>query len=383
MLASPAHDVSLRSEPLPYRPARRSAALALLAAASAAFAPACILDFDGLTGGSPPSNGCAATPALDCGACPHECPAEGCPPITVASSETAAGLPTSLTVADGALYWVNQEAGTVMRLRGDAAPDVLTKAASPVAVAAAGGLVVWAAQDGLWGCPVEACDAKKTHLADPIGPGTIQGVALDGETVYWTDGGTVPSNTGNGKVKRCSFSSCGAAVEIGPGQQLFPREIMLLNDAVLWSVQGTGTGNGSIYKAPKMGGDAVLIRAGQNFPTAIAADATDVYWTESTNAGAVLRCPHNTGGYCQAPVEVAPGAGPLAKPVDVVIGGGRLYFGTAGDGTIRSCPLPGCGADAPLVHASGRPGLHQIALSLSCLLWTDDTGGGSVLKVAR
>jgi hypothetical protein len=187
---------------------------------------------------------------------------------------------------------------------------------------------------------------------------------------------------GDGTTRRCLLSACASPEDIATGQ-LYPQGITLAGDSVFWTVQGTGNQNGSVYKAPRSGTGLKMIAASLDLPTGVAADATYVYWTQATSAGGkVLRCPHNES-FCQAPVDIAPGAGPLAGPIDVVIGSGRVYFTNNGGGAILSCALPECGAGAPAVHASGRAGLHRLALSPSCLFWTDDTGGGSVLKVGR
>jgi hypothetical protein len=345
-------------------------------------AAGCILDFDGLAGGETGGgaggadggvtpDGCAEEAPLECSGC------AGASPVVLAMGEEAV-VPAGIATGDGALYWVNQEGGKVMRL-GDGAPSVLATATKPLAVAAGGGRVVWAADDGLWGCPVSACEAEKKKLAEPIGTGTIQGVAFDGETVFWTDRGT-DAGMGNGKVGRCSFASC-APVDVEV-DLLFPMGISLQGESVFWSTHGTGNQNGGVYKAPKSGGMAKVVSAALDFPTAVAADATYLYWTQSTAEGKILRCPHNEN-YCEFPEDVAPGAGAIGRPMDIVIGGGRVFWSAADDGTIQSCPLGGCGSEAPTEHASGRQGLHRIALSTSCLFWTDDTGGGSVLKVAR
>ena len=48
-----------------------------------------------------------------------------------------------------------------------------------------------------------------------------------------------------------------------------------------------------------------------------------------------------------------------------------------------SCPQPGCGTAKPKVHVSGRQGLHRLAVGSSCIFWTEDGGGGAVMKIAR
>lgn len=362
------------------RPLRRGAALAF-AAASGILAPACILDFNGLAGGGGgPVSACEEAAVLDCGACPKQCPAGGCEPVVLAQGDPFAVGPVSVAAADDALYWVNQETGAVARKVRDGAPEVIAKTTFPVAIAAAGGRVVWSALDGLWGCPADACEAEKKLLAASSAGGTIQGIAFDGSVVFWTDRGS-DGNTGDGAVRRCSFDACADVMTIADAQ-LFPQGITVFGGSVFWTTQGTANMNGNVYKASAAGGSPEAIASALDLPTDVAADATNVYWTQATAKGAVWRCPHNEG-YCNTPEDVAPAAGPLGRPLDVAIGGGRVYFSAADDGDLWSCPLPSCGAAAPKAHATGRPTVRSITLSPTCLLWADDEGGGSVLKVAR
>jgi hypothetical protein len=277
------------------------------------------------------------------------------------------------------VYWVNQHGGTVMRrAAGSAAPEVLTTAASPIAIAAAAGLVVWVEVGGLWVCPADDCDAQKKKIIDAAGPGTLQRVAFDGQFVYFTDHGASPDD---GVTLRCPPDTCTAPLEIASGQ-IAPGDITVAGDSVFWVDVGTGDDNGNLYKAAKSGLDLTQITAALVLPSGVAADDAYVYWAQRSQDGKVLRCPHDQG-YCDVPEEIAPAADPLAEPLDLALAGGRLYWSNAGDGALLSCPLPGCGQAAPRVHASGRQSLRRIAIGSSCLLWVDDTGGGGVFELPR
>lgn len=360
--------------------------------------PGCIVDLTGLSdspsaggggGGTTTSatttgtGGAAACSPLSCGACEEPCPADGCPATVIASGSDVASTPLGLAVAPGALYWVNQGNGTVVRLRDDGSPPevIATGADTPRAIAAAADLVVWSANDGVWACPPDTCDADKELLAPPITSNSLREVAYDGANVYWTDRGTAQDAL-DGVVMRCDPASC-QPFTISMNRWA-PTGITLLDDKLFWTDQAGQYEDGRILKGVKPGPGAEEISAGRSQPTGIAADDLRLYFTEYNATGHVLRCEHGSG-YCAAPTDVAPAAGPLVFPRDVALAGGRVYFSTTEeDGAVRSCPAPGCGAaEMPRVHTSGRPTLHRMAVGATCVFFTDESNGGSVMKVAR
>ncbi|MEP7121962.1 MAG: hypothetical protein ABJE95_13665 [Byssovorax sp.] len=317
---------------------------------------------------------------LDCSGC--ACPAGGCAAVPLATGNDA-NSPRNITTSSEGVFWSDTVDGQIMGiLANETTPQVIVKASKPTALAAAAGRLVFAAQDGLWTCLLPACDATKSHLAGSIAPGSVQSVAYDGQLAYWADRGD-GVNTGNGEIQRCDpATDCSAPVLIAD-QQLLAKGLFLTANSLFWMAQGNGQSNGSIHKSPRTAAGETVITAALVLPTGLAADDTYVYWTQGTASGAVLRCDH-TQGYCQTPVNVAQKAGALGLPLDLAIAGGRLYWNENGKGTISSCPLPGCGAaESPRVHATGRQGVHRIAVGSTCLLWTDDVNGGTVDKVGR
>jgi hypothetical protein len=357
---------------------------------------ACILDLSNLSGGKRDggaggstasasgssggsSSGCAGA-VLECSGC--ACPAGGCDAVPLATGSDAGG-PRGVAVSSDGVFWVDKADGRVMGILAQGSgPALLTTAMAPIALAAAAGRLLFTAQDGLWTCLLPSCDAKKSHLATPIAPGSIQSVVYDGQLVYWSDRGD-NGDSGNGQVWRCDLASDCASPHLIADQQLYPQGLALTTDSLFWIAQGNGQSNGSVHKIPRTGQAQTDLAASLVLPTGLAADDTYVYWTEATMSGSVLRCDH-TLGYCMTPTSVAPQAGALGLPLDLTVAGGRIYWNESSKGTISSCPLPGCGAaEAPRVHASGRQGVHRIAVGSSCLYWTDDVSGGSVDKVGR
>jgi hypothetical protein len=316
--------------------------------------------------------GGAAPTLFDC----DPCPSGGCGVTALASGADADG-PRGIALDTDALYWVNQPGGAVMRLAASGgAPQKIAAANGPIAVAALDGYVVWAEQGGVYGCPAASCASNKIKIAGATLNGSIQGVAYDGQFVFYTDRTTAGTT---GKATRCPpAAGCPGAQDLGTNLWL-PAGISFHNDQVYWADVATGNQNGSIARSPKAGGGMVQVAAVLDLPTSVVADDMYAYWTEATaTGGKVRRCPWSS--YCMTIDDLATG---LAAPLDLAIGNGRVYWSDSGDGKILSCPASGCGASPPRVHASGLAAPRRVALGATCVFFTDDTGGGSVSKVAR
>jgi hypothetical protein len=228
----------------------------------------------------------------------------------------------------------------VMRLAASGgAPQVLATADAPTAIAVAGGYAVWAAADGVFGCTVASCAASVVAIVAPTLSGSIQGVAYDGQYVYFTDQGT---GAMDGTAGRCPpLAGCPTPLSLGTDLYL-PLGISFFDTLLLWTAAGDDNQNGAVYRSTKAGGAPLQVIALLDLPTAV-----------------------------------------VAAPLDLALGDGRIYWTDSGDGQVLSCPSTGCGTALPEQHATGRTGLRHIALGATCVFWTDDQGGGSVSKVAR
>ena len=107
-----------------------------------------------------------------------------------------------------------------------------------------------------------------------------------------------------------------------------------------WANQGAGT----IIKDPLSSGLLQVIATGQNGPTGLAVDGSNLYWADQ--AGTVMKAPVNGG----APTAIATG---LAGPIGVAVGGSNLYWAVFQAGTIMKAPVNG-GASA--IIATGQAG---------------------------
>jgi hypothetical protein len=286
-----------------------------------------------------------------------------------------ADSPRGVAVTSDGLYWVDENGGAVaFAPASGGAPQQIAPASLPRVIDVSGSTVVWGEATGLFRCTASSCSGTKLQVLDSAAPSSLQAVSFDGATVVWSDIGSGP---GSGKVIGCTLASC-SPVDL-QDNMIAPGGVRLYDDDAFWTEQGNGNNNGTVWTSPEPATSPMQIAYALDFPRGIDADDTYVYWTAWTTGGQVLRCP-KTGSNC-TPVDVAPAAGGLGHPLDIRVGGGRIYWTTTDDGTIRSCPQPGCGSAMPQVHVTGRVGLQQIAVGTSCLFWTED--GGAVMRMPR
>jgi hypothetical protein len=373
---------------------------AALAGAGSVLLAACILDLDHLTGGSGGGGGAtssstsastggsggsgtsawssssgsgggdAGCPLLDCTCDPG--------PTVIASGAGIADIPRGIVVAGGDLIWANHGSDNLVRIaQGASAPAEVTKTTQPRGLAVAGSSLVWTADDGVYACTLPSC-SDGHEVASATAPGSLRSVAFDGQTAVWSDRG---SGANTGKTLSCAITGC-SPITLADNM-VAPEGVAVYGTNAFWVDLGTGNQNGVVARSPKTSSQVAQIAAALNLPNAVAADDTYTYWTESVPNGHVYRCAL-AAGYCDNPEDVAPAAGGLGRPRDVRVGNGRVYWTNADDGTVMSCPLPGCGSAMPKVHVTGRQQIGWLAIGASCVFWAEDGGGvGAIGKVAR
>jgi hypothetical protein len=205
----------------------------------------------------------------------------------------------------------------------------------------------------VWSCPLSGCNDRPTVMAfvSTFGSSNPQSLVARNGQVYWLDysagGGDVeyaPSNT---------YDSLGVPLASGPG----PLSIAADDTEVYWTQSGPTDGGGfggQVLRCPLVGCAAPLSIA--SFRTlffslgGLAVDDVNVYWADQQG---ILSCP-KTG--CNAtPTVVVPGAA-----ADwLVINATSVYWADNTANAIYTCPLTGC--STPTVLWAGPPaqGLHR------------------------
>jgi hypothetical protein len=139
-------------------------------------------------------------------------------------------------------------------------------------------------------------------------------------------------------------------------------------------------GDGAVYECAIGGCNNKPTQLASNTSaTAIAVDATTVYWGSDT-AGSVVSC--LITGCNGTPTTLASGQDfPLGMALDAA----NAYWTTAGDsdgatGTVMKCPKAGCN-NSPTVLASGLPTPSAIAVDAHYVYWLE--GNSNVPYVLR
>ncbi len=136
--------------------------------------------------------------------------------------------------------------------------------------------------NGVLTCSIGACTPSYVDVGASVDP---SGVALDATSVYWTNGGS---------VLKCPIAGCnGAPTVIASGLTSDQGAIATDGVNVYFTVNEMGS-TGAVMKCPVSGcsGAPTVIACGPSVisPTAVAVDATSVYWTD-LNAGTVTKAP--------------------------------------------------------------------------------------------
>jgi hypothetical protein len=160
------------------------------------------------------------------------------------------------------------------------------------------------------------------------------GIALDATALYWAN-----HDASNGEIVKMPIAG-GPSTPVASGRAN-PHSVVVASGYVYWTEQGDGTPNtGSVQRAPvDSDGDAGAITTfadHQPMPSAIAVDASNVYWTDSV-AGRIMRAPLSGGAALPVGINEA-------TPMGLVVTPTCLYFadfadGNVGTGSIRSHDL--------------------------------------------
>jgi hypothetical protein len=308
------------------------------------------------------------TDPANCGSCGHDClggacASGACQPFALASQEQS---PTDIAIDGVNAYWVDVAGGTVKACALDGCggnPTVLASGqGQPISVAVSAGNLYWVnnvAPDGGAGsvmeCATTGCGGAPTTLA--TGQAGPLAIAVNGNTVLWTG----PSGT-----FRCSTPSCTPS-SMGPAG----------SDVVADTVNAYWTENvGPVRCALGGCGGAPTALTGttQVGAWAVAFDANNVYWTDTTGAS-VNECPLT--GCTGAPILSS-----ATFPNDVAVDSTDTYWVELTTGNVMKCAIAGC-AGHPTTVASGQTNPSAIAVDATAVYWVNDGNPGTVMKLAK
>ena len=298
-------------------------------------------------------------------------------------------------------------------------PTTTTEASSPVEAGALDG-----SADSGAATPVVLADDQNSPAY----------LALDATNVYWTNAGTAGGATSGPVVAACAKSGCAGGPSTlwsGPYGDVGELAVQGLDGPVYWAdassrqiVQCAGGGCGGSPAAvvgavgvPSVAADAfdlawatsdgsvfycargdcpgsqVLLVPGaaSGGPSAVATDASNVYWTAS-DTGQVMKC--SKSGCAGAPTVLASNQD---HPSTLVVDSTNVYwidFGSIGAGNVpahpttglvQACALGGCNAPTTLVSYPSWFGGGAIAVDATHLYWTTalaSADGGQVVRCA-
>lgn len=290
-----------------------------------------------------------------------------------------------------------------------------------MAVTPSGDQVFWLTPTEVGGCAVEDC-AEPTLMADlevPFLPDQRRNrmVATDQE-VFWIGRGNFEF------LMSCPLDGCPLLEPVvKPGHELFfPRSLVMAGPDLLVGQRFEG------LLCDPAGGCAFIPCVSADSIQSIVSDETTVYWLEGTDPAGlyscllaapgppalsltaergqvvrlvgddlyVLRRP-GTGIY-RCPRTGCDGVGvPLVtdqlEAGSMAVDETGIYWTVPGSdtqptGEVRSCPLDGCGDEAPRVLAAGQPRPTDITLSGGDIFWVnqglpDAPSTGAIMRVRR
>jgi hypothetical protein len=152
------------------------------------------------------------------------------------------------------------------------------------------------------------------------------------------------------------------ALEVLARGQDRPCGVAVDEESVYWTNYGSDTMHGgSVMKMPLGGGAAAELASGLGNPCAIALDAAGVYWTSygPDSTGAVYRVAKSGGGVYALATH-------LDDPGSIEIRDRRAYWTNGAEGSVQTASVDG---GDTITLADGQAGLAGIALDANRAYW--------------
>jgi hypothetical protein len=319
-----------------------------------------------------------ATNGENCGSCGHSCLGGSCASgaCQAATLATVGGQPIAIAVSAANVYFavyatapggyvgaVPQDGGSAQPLvTGQNTPRHLAVDAQHIywVDTGAGGSVMMAALDGT--NPV----ALASSVDDPWG------LAVDGTAVYWA----VEGSGDAGAIKTCPIMGCVQAATIASGLSR-PAGVVTGGNDVYWTEAIDG---GAIDTCAKSGcaGAPRTVAVAQNDPTSIAINGSNLVWVTDAD-GTVMTASLAAAIFSPTKlIGAEPSSGAFSTPV--AADESNVYWTNQNDQTIRSCAISGCGGVAKIL-ATGQASAG-IAVDATAVYWTDYMRG-TVMRLAK
>ena len=340
-----------------------------------------------------------ANDSRHCGACGYDCGGGGCVESTcqriveLAPSDNSAFYANVLAVNDRDVVWTESFKVSRCAKWGCGRKASVVVPASDVdsdvyyAIAADDTNVYWGAAPmhggfaGILFCPIAGCTTRVVFAAEPR---------------FANAGVPSPIETYRGFVYfnglECPSSGCGAGANAskaggGDRQTMGPADLY-------WAPSTETAGTTAIMTCPLSGcaGTPRVVVDQLADIDVLAADAINVYWIEHGGSvpppkGRILMCPVSG---CASPVVVATDQ---PYPTSIATDGVNVYWtnlgtlrfsgfdgGPAQPGGVMSCPVGGCGS-GPTVAAESPAGAFSIALDAKSFYWIESRG--AIMRSAK
>ncbi|HMI87821.1 MAG TPA: hypothetical protein VK550_27250 [Polyangiaceae bacterium] len=359
------------------------------------------------------ASGCGGK-TLDLGHDTNEGPGYATPDTIAREVDAAPGTPTviashqygafNIAVDDTRVYWTTSGSPPPGRpdlakesclvrscMKDNCADTVVTYAsggAMPGALRVNRTYVYWHSSTDLLGpqqilaCPLDGCIGAPTTIVES-GAGAF---AVDDAHIYWQSGGAT--------LMQCSFDGCAGAPTMMTFQSGRGSALELDATDIFW-IEGASTASGAIMALPKdKSAPARTFVSKLRGPYSLTVDSGSVYWVEPDAQGSEVtlkRCP-TTG--CSGDPSIVASQQQYARSLHVQ--GDYADWFTAdlpplypsnAVGTLRQCPITGCGAE-PRIVADDQRSIVWTAIDATHVYWTisdqrPDYIDGAVRRIRR
>jgi hypothetical protein len=295
----------------------------------------------------------------------------------------------SIAVDDARVYWTTRGLApsgpqgplAVVRscVKADCAATVVTYAATrgPIvrAIAVRGSEIFWSesmTNSAIRACPVAGCAGAPRTVAADVSPSDL---LADDSYVYWM---SIDST-----IQRCRRAGCDGSPELVTPIGVVQSKLAEHASELYWFEGPPGPAAARrIMTVPKDGSaPARVVVDGLHMATGLAVDATNLYWLEVDERGAVKTCPR-TGCVGEPTVLASEQTFPQWLAVDAK---NAYWFnfdetwwpGKDAAGRLVRCPLTGCGKE-PLIIATNQVSARSVALDPTHVYWTNFGAGTPV-----